>query len=196
MTDDRTRIELKDALAMRAYAHPLRLKLVGLLRRQGPQTATQAAKALGDNVPNCSFHLRQLAKYGLVERVEGNDNRERPWRASARSTGWDDAAPLPELRAAADHLTASILTTYFEMARTWLQHRQDESIEWRRVTGISDQTLYVTPEEMAGLQKRLDEALEPFLDRQIDPSSRPEGSRPINLIQLAMPWEDNHDADS
>jgi DNA-binding transcriptional ArsR family regulator len=196
MTDDRTRIDLKDALAMRAYAHPLRLKLVGLLRREGPQTATQAAKALGDNVPNCSFHLRQLAKYGLVERAEGSDNRERPWRASAMSTGWDDAAPLPELRAAADHLTASILTTYFEMARTWLQHREDETIEWRRVTGISDQTLYVTPAEMAGIRQRLDEALEPFLDRQTDPSSRPEGSRPINLIQLAMPWEGNHDADS
>src|SRR4051794_7313340 len=106
---------------MRAYAHPLRLKLVGLLRRLGPHTATQAAEALGDTVPNCSFHLRQLAKYGLVERVEGSDARERPWKASAMATSWDDGGDAPEMRAAADHLTGTILGLYMEMAQAWLR---------------------------------------------------------------------------
>ena len=62
-------IRLTEATSLRAYAHPLRLRLIGLLRAEGPMTATQAAARLGDTVPNCSFHLRQLAKYGLAERV-------------------------------------------------------------------------------------------------------------------------------
>ncbi len=189
MTDARSRIELSDARMMRAYAHPLRLQLVALLRRLGPHTATQAAKALGDNVPNCSFHLRQLAKYGLVERADGTDNRERPWKASAMTTSWDDADAAPEMRAAADQLTATILRLYFDMAQTWLAHRDQEPVEWRRVTGIGDQTLYVTPDEMADVAARIDAVIEPYLERRTDVTQRPEGSRPINLVQLAMPWE-------
>jgi DNA-binding transcriptional ArsR family regulator len=189
MTDPSSRVELRDALAMRAYAHPLRLKLVGLLRREGPHTATQAAKALGDNVPNCSFHLRQLAKYGLVERVEGSDQRERPWKASAMATSWDDGGDLPEMRAAADHLTGTILGFYMEMAQAWLRDRDQDTTEWRRVTGIGDMLLHVTPEEMAEVQRRVDEITEPFRVRQSDPSLRPVGSRPINFIEIAMPWE-------
>jgi hypothetical protein len=189
VTDPNSRVELRDALAMRAYAHPLRLRLVGLLRRLGPHTATQAAKALGDNVPNCSFHLRQLAKYGLVERVEGTDHRERPWKASAMATSWDDGGDQPEMRAAADHLTGTILGFYFEAAQAWLRDRDQETTEWRRVTGIGDMMLHVTPEEMAEVQRRVDEITEPFRERQSDPSLRPEGSRPINFIEIAMPWE-------
>ena len=36
--------------------------LIGMLRRHGPMTATQCAAALAETVPNCSFHLRQLAE--------------------------------------------------------------------------------------------------------------------------------------
>jgi predicted ArsR family transcriptional regulator len=48
-----------------------RIRLIGLLRSDGPMTATQAAAPFDDNAPNCSFHLRQLAKYGFVERIPG-----------------------------------------------------------------------------------------------------------------------------
>jgi predicted ArsR family transcriptional regulator len=186
---ERARSELRDAQAMRAYAHPLRRKLVVLLRRFGPQTATQAAKALNDNVPNCSFHLRQLAKYGLVERVEGSDNRERPWRATTMATSWDDSTEDPERRAAADHLVANIVSGYFDMARDWLRDRDRETTEWRKVTGISDQTLHVTAEELGGVIDDIDAIVRKYLDRQTDASLRPEGSRAINLVQLVMPWE-------
>jgi len=187
--DERRKTELTDALAMRAYAHPLRQKLVVLLRRYGPHTATQAAKALDDNVPNCSFHLRQLAKYGLVERAEASDNRERPWRATTLTTTWDDAVDDPERRAAADHLVGSIVNTYFEAARGWLQSRDRESTEWRRVTGIGDHTLHVTVNEMADVMRGIDAVVAPYLDRQADASLRPADARAINLVHLAMPWE-------
>src|SRR2546426_926461 len=76
-------VRLTDPRALRAYAHPTRIELVGLLRRQGPLTATQAAGLIGESVAGCSFHLRQLAKYGLVEEAGGGRGREKPWRATA-----------------------------------------------------------------------------------------------------------------
>ncbi len=71
---------------------------MGLLRSGGPQTATQAALAIGESVPSCSFHLRQLAKYGLVELADGGRGREKPWQATAMVTEWSRprvTAPRP-----------------------------------------------------------------------------------------------------
>src|ERR687889_2788790 len=97
-----SQVKLEDPRSLRAYAHPLRLSLIGLLRGSGPMTATRAAAELGETVPNCSFHLRQLAKYGLVERVPGADARERPWRATAFFTTWEGGTDDPEYQAAVD----------------------------------------------------------------------------------------------
>jgi len=83
MPDERPPIELTDPRALRAYAHPVRGKLVGLLRRRGPLTATQAAELLGESSGTTSFHLRQLAKYGLAEEAPGGRGREKPWQATS-----------------------------------------------------------------------------------------------------------------
>ena len=56
-----------DAKTMRALAHPVRISLIELLIIAGPMTATQAAEKIGESPSTCSFHLRQLAKYGFVE---------------------------------------------------------------------------------------------------------------------------------
>jgi len=75
------------------------MALVALLRRDGAQTATQAAKATGESVASCSFHLRQMAKYGLVEQAGGGRGREKPWRATAMFTDWDSAGSVCALQA-------------------------------------------------------------------------------------------------
>src|SRR5580700_11568611 len=84
----RTVTKLSDPRALRAMAHPIRLSLIGVLRREGPLTATQAGELIGESSASCSFHLRQLAKYGLVEEAGGGHGRERPWRATTMFTGW------------------------------------------------------------------------------------------------------------
>src|SRR5215470_2430708 len=89
-------IELTDPRALRGIAHPIRMRLVGLLRREGPLTATRAGQLLGESSGTCSFHLRQLAKYGLVEEAGGGTGREKPWRATTTSTAWDAIADTPE----------------------------------------------------------------------------------------------------
>ncbi|HZM76957.1 MAG TPA: helix-turn-helix domain-containing protein [Candidatus Limnocylindrales bacterium] len=179
-------VSLADPVALRAYAHPLRLALVGLLRREGPLTATQAAARLSDNVPNCSFHLRQLAKYGLVERAEGADAREKPWRATALVTQWGHAAGDPEMRAAVDHLDSVVTARYFERARHWLAERDSLPEKWRRHTGPGDTLLFVTAEELQEVQQALEKVFEKYLPRVADPALRPKGSRAVNLIQIAI----------
>src|ERR1700689_2447577 len=93
----RTVTRLEGAKALRAYAHPVRMKLILALRTRGPLTATQAGRLLGESSGTCSFHLRQLAKYGLVEETGGGTGREKPWRGSTTSTAGDSTAVKPQL---------------------------------------------------------------------------------------------------
>ena len=112
---------LRDPRALRALAHPIRLSLVGLLRVEGPLTATRAAELLGESSASMSFHLRQLAKYGLVEEAGGGKGRERPWRATAMFTNLPDVAENPDLAVAGDLLSSVIAERYFEDVMRWLE---------------------------------------------------------------------------
>jgi hypothetical protein len=70
----------RQAVALRGLAHPVRLQLLTLLADEGALTSTRASALMGETVANCSFHLRQLAKYGFVEATDGDDRRHHPWR--------------------------------------------------------------------------------------------------------------------
>src|ERR1700685_2468150 len=59
--------EVTDPKTMRALTHPVRLALLEALALEGPLTATQAGELIGESPTTCSFHFRQLAKYGFVE---------------------------------------------------------------------------------------------------------------------------------
>jgi DNA-binding transcriptional ArsR family regulator len=82
MTELPPRKWVQDAELMRALAHPLRAALLDYLTAIGPRTASECAEAVESSASHCSWHLRQLAQFGLVERVAGDDRRERPWRAT------------------------------------------------------------------------------------------------------------------
>ncbi|MEH0970440.1 helix-turn-helix domain-containing protein [Micromonospora sp. CPCC 205546] len=179
-------VKLSDPKALRGYAHPLRMAIIGLLRQHGPLTATQTAERLGTSVPNCSFHLRQLAKYGLAERVPGADARERPWRATAHNTSWDDDSDDPQVVAATNALSATQLALYTHRAEEFLARRADEPVAWRAVTGFTDRPLYVTADEMGRLTQRIEALLAEYDDRVTDPTKRPAESRKVTLVQLAV----------
>src|ERR1700678_1402201 len=71
---------VSDARTMRALAHPVRIALIEVLMLGGAMTATEAGERIGESPTTCSFHLRQLAKYGLAEEAGGGRGRARPWR--------------------------------------------------------------------------------------------------------------------
>ena len=168
---------LRDPRALRALAHPIRLSLVGLLRVEGPLTATRAAELLGESSASTSFHLRQLAKYGLVEEAGGGKGRERPWRATAMFTNLPDVAENPDLAVAAELLSSVIAERYFEDVMRWLEVRQAEPEEWQRVAQFGDTYLYLTADELAALGEQTQQMMDQYIDRQTQPGT-PAGGRP------------------
>ncbi|GAA2747151.1 helix-turn-helix domain-containing protein [Kitasatospora cinereorecta] len=182
-------VRLSDPRALRAYAHPTRMALVGLLRREGPLTATHAAELIGESVASCSFHLRQLAKYGLVEEAGGGRGREKPWRATALFTSWDTAAEDPAAAEAAGALQRTVVERYAALAQRWLEVQRGESPAWRAAAGVGDTVLHLTAGELAELGARMDELTRPYLDRLGAGAERPADSRPVLLVRMALPTD-------
>ncbi len=183
----RTVTRLTDPRALRAYAHPIRMKLVGLLRTEGPLTATRAAELLGESSGTCSFHLRQLAKYGLVEEAGGGTGRQKPWRATTTSTAWDAVAETPEAAAATGLLNRVVAETYFEQLMRWVEASPNEPAEWRDAVQLGDRILYVTADELAELGRKVRALVDVYFERQLKPELRPAGSRVVTYLHLAFP---------
>jgi predicted ArsR family transcriptional regulator len=178
---------LDNAMGLRAYAHPVRMKLILALRTRGPLTATQAGRLLGESSGTCSFHLRQLAKYGLVEETGEGTGREKPWRATTTSTNWDNVQPTPEATAAASLLSEVLAESYFAALMRWLEVRSGESEEWQRAAFIGDRVLWVTADELAQIGRELSAIVDRYFERQVNPELRPPGARLATYLHLGFP---------
>jgi len=181
------KVQLTDPRALRALAHPTRLDLIGLLRRGEPLTATQAGERIGESAASCSFHLRQLAKYGLVEEAGGGRGRERPWQATAISTEWASRGADEEEDAAGTLLSKVVVERYLQNAIGWLERRGSEDTEWIEAAMISDALVYMTADELREIDKQIRALLEPYLKRLEDKEPPAAEARPVNLIAIGFP---------
>lgn len=194
MSGSRT-VQITDPRALRALAHPIRLDLISLLRQGGPLTATQAGEQIGESPASCSFHLRQLAKYGLVEEAGGGHGRERPWRATAITTEWAARASDDETDAAGAMLSRVVIERYFESALSWLDRRPSEDSEWVDAAAISDALVYMTAAELREVDQGIRALLEPYLERLEAREKPAEGARPVSVIALAFPLPEGPQGD-
>jgi DNA-binding transcriptional ArsR family regulator len=185
---NRPTIRVTDPKALRALAHPIRLSLMAMLRSQGPLTATKAGELLGESSASTSFHLRQLAKYGLVEEAGGGQGRERPWRATKLFTDVPDITEDPKVAAASALTRGVVADYYFSSVKRWLAVREEEPEEWQRAAWFGDTMLYLTADELADLGEQFTELIDQYLDRLTDPSLRPAGSRLISVLRIAHPY--------
>jgi DNA-binding transcriptional ArsR family regulator len=183
--------DLTDPKALRALAHPIRLALLGLLRTQGPLTATKAGQLLGESSASTSFHLRQLSKYGLVEEAGGGRGRERPWRATAMFTDVPEVTDNPDLAIASDLFRSLVAERYFANLMKWQELRASEPVEWRQAATQNDVLAWLTADELRELTAAVRGLLDVYVDRLTDPRLRPAGSRLVQHIELAFPI-DNH----
>jgi predicted ArsR family transcriptional regulator len=183
---ERSATRLDNATALRAYAHPVRMKLILALRTRGPLTATQAGRLLGESSGTCSFHLRQLAKYGLVEETGEGIGREKPWRATTTATTWDEVQKTPEATAAASLLSGVLAESYFAQLMRWLEARPQESEEWQRAAFVGDYFLWVTADELAQIGRDLLAITDQYFERQVRPELRPPGARLATYLHLGF----------
>jgi predicted transcriptional regulator len=178
---------LTDPRALRALAHPLRLSLLGMLRTEGPLTATQAGEMLGESSASCSFHLRQLAKYGLAEEAGGGQGRQRPWRATAMFTDVPEVTDSPEFAAASGLFRSIVAERYVEQMMYWLEARPDEPAEWQHAAQFGDTMLYLSASELGELGEQVQALIDPYLGRHLRPELRPPDARLISYLHLAFP---------
>jgi DNA-binding transcriptional ArsR family regulator len=179
--------KLTDPRAMRAVAHPVRIAILEVLGTEGPLTATQAGELIGESPTTCSFHLRQLAKYGFIEEVAGVAGRKRPWRLVHTGLSYSDVSDDPETRLAANALSRVLHDFYLDRLKEGLELRRDVSTEWQQTTGASEFLLYVTPEELRSLDEKVTALIKPYVERISNAKKRPKGSIPIELLFFAYP---------
>ena len=171
---------------MRALAHPVRLAMLELLHEHGTATATECGAEVGESPQSCSYHLRTLAKWGLIRTVESEDGRETRWELAARgikfATGGGGA---PGAGAAVAALKASVLDHDARQVENYLAHEHELPAEWQEAATFATGIVYVTAEELEELSRRVHEISKEFERRA--KRDRPEGSRSVHVMFRAIP---------
>ncbi|MFE3716178.1 ArsR/SmtB family transcription factor [Streptomyces cyaneofuscatus] len=178
-----------DAKGLRALAHPVRVQLVGLLRKYGPSTATRLAERLGVNSGTASYHLRQLGAAGFVEEdTERGNARERWWRSVHRTTWFNDpelAEREPEAALAYQQSVASIYALRTQQALDGLRTMPRV---WRERFDLSDWVLRLTPEETTALYEELSGVIGRYRrDTPENAATAPAGAERVGLITHFLP---------
>ncbi len=149
---------LQDSEALEALAHPLRGRLLGLLRADGAATASGLAERVGESSGVTSYHLRKLAEAGFVEEdVERGTRRERWWRAKHTATSWSPADFLgnPEAHRASVSLRREWYRWQQRLLDRWLEEEPEWEPEWVDVASSGDDMLVLTAAETDALRTEL-----------------------------------------
>ncbi|WP_223586283.1 transcriptional regulator [Microbacterium sp. OVT16B] len=158
-----------DPGALKALAHPLRVRIFDLLSERGPQTASSLAALVGETSGSMSYHLRALAAHDLIQEVEGRGTaRERWWeRPKGRIDlpGPDDSM-TPSNRASAQIVTAEFFRLRHEALMAYL-NRNESAIpeEWRDVGIIMTTYLDLTAAQMEEVKAELSAVVDQVVDR-------------------------------
>lgn len=186
MTERRT-LRLTDPKAMRALAHPLRLRLLGELRIAGPSTVGMLSERVDESPANVSYHLGTLARHGFVVEVpeRARDRRERWWAAGHDTTSWEpaDALDEPEQQAASAQLRRAILDRYRQTLEAYLEVEPRLDRDWVRGTSSSDSNLHLTAAELQEMRAELETLAARWTERS-DPDR--EGAELVTLIYHAF----------
>ena len=172
---------------MRALAHPLKWELLEYLLVAESATSTQCAEHLGQSQASCSFHLRQLARYGLVEEAPSTSRRERPWRLTSFEQSWSPVQPDEERAGAAAELERVFLEREIAKLVRWARTASSYSMEWRRAALRAGAQSWLTAYELAALNEQMVRLMMSFQDRLADPDQRPPGARPVRLFAVDYP---------
>ena len=180
--------KLTDSRTLRALTHPVRIALIEALLLGGAMTATEVGERIGESPTTCSFHLRQLAKYGFVEEAGGGKGRSRPWRLTSVGMQFATAHDDPETEMAAGALVRMLRERQFGRYLTWLETNKNFPRAWRDAAGSSENLIYLTAGELEELNQEVLALLLPrFRARLTDPARRPPDAVPVEILMLAYP---------
>jgi DNA-binding transcriptional ArsR family regulator len=177
VTDD---LQIKDTRVLAAMTHPLRRRLLTLLKVDGPAMASTLADRTGQAVGNISHHLRVLGAAGLIEEAPelAKDRRERWWRRTAGTVSWsardfagDDAGETIALAAQSINLDYQLATL-----RAWDTAPPSEKERWPRGPFAVDSWMRLDDAELAELCAELTAVIRRWGDREIPDDGRERGT--------------------
>lgn len=146
-----------DKAALRALAHPSRLRILTHIRTEGPQTVTRLSDLSGESTAAVSYHVRRLAEVDLIERDPdphpGAHPREIWWRAQvSRST-----VEMPEGAATPDAVMAGYLDAVAAVHASRLQSVARAPHD--RLPVLSDALVALTAAQLDELTEKLADLL-------------------------------------
>lgn len=167
-------VHVRDPRALKVLAHPLRARLLALLRFDGPSTATLLGQRVGESSGATSYHLRQLSAHAFVQEVPGaGRGRERFWRAVHRSTSWETSELLahPGGREVVDELLHQHLGQQSRVLAQMAAEEPSLDDSWRAAMSINDWALRLTPDVSQELIVELNNVLRRYRDEREDPQA-------------------------
>lgn len=179
-----------DPVALRAYAHPLRLRIIRYLADHGSATATELSRHLGESTGQTSYHLRQLARHGLVEDdPERNRGRERWWRPTSFSADVRGLAEDPATRPAARALMDAVVQGRAEAMQAWVAASLAAPPAWVDASLHTESTFTASREELAELTRDLSAVVGSWVQRLGDRSRTDltEGTERVRVYVDAFP---------
>ena len=172
---------LRDARAIRALAHPVRLSLLDELPDQTVErTATELAEAAGVTPSAMSYHLRSLERFGIVERGDSRtDGRDRPWRRVGRHLSLDSGHASTDVAAR---------MAFIDQVLTQLRHNWENVFRTEQQDGaeLSRERIWLTRDEISQLTGAINKAAERYVDRR-DPAARPADAIDVDLTWSLLP---------
>lgn len=188
MTHERSTFQLTDERALRALAHPLRLRLLALLRADGPATASRLARRLGESSGATSYHLRRLAQAGLVvEDPDHGTRRERWWRAAHQLTTWSAATFLGNPDAHRTHVSwrRELYRWQWRLLEQWLAEEDQWDPAWVDAAGGSDDLLTLSPQSLHAMAEEIWGVVQRY--REQTPSDDPDQDVRVVWFQHLIP---------
>ena len=172
-----------DSGALRALAHPLRVRIYDILSQYGPQTASSLAERLGESSGSTSYHLRALAKHDLIREADRPGHRPRavvgaPGRRLSFAN--PDAMATPAGRAATQVVMNEFLRNRNDQLLDFVNRGiggEDEI--WQDGTLISTATARLTPEQSKELTIKIMALIDEAVDNYRNQTG--ENVRPVTI---------------
>jgi DNA-binding transcriptional ArsR family regulator len=169
MPDDEV-THVRDSRVLAAASHPLRRRLMDVLRVVGPAHATMLAAHTGQAVANVSHHLKVLAEAGLVVEApeRARNKKERWWALASRSLRWNssDFEDDPVGQAVASAAASINLDRHVSLARAWLATDDDTQAKWADAAFSTDKWFSMTPAELLAFERELQALVDRWASRK------------------------------
>jgi DNA-binding transcriptional ArsR family regulator len=182
------RLQITDSGTIRALSHPVRLAIINRLEKGRTATATELAGVVGLSPSATSYHLRALAKAGLIREAQGRgDGRERVWQGLADGFSYD-SDNLTEDQREDDYVLLGAMIGWQEaQARQFYARLPRMPRDWADASTFLSTRIEVTAEEARDLTMRVRAMLDQYhhAKREVQP-----GTRTVTVVLRMLPEED------